>query len=63
MSPPDTAVTVEPRQSRSGPRLAIVIEGKRRQTLSLSLDQAAMLAAQLQRHLPEVTVTRREVTR
>jgi hypothetical protein len=40
-----TAITVEERPGRAGPRLA---------------DEAAILAAQLERHLPEVTVTRRD---
>jgi len=55
------AITVEPRQGRSGPRLAVVLDGgKYRRTFSLSFDEAAMLAAELGRHLPAVTVTRRQ---
>jgi hypothetical protein len=52
------AITVEQRRTRSGPRLAVVLEGKRRRTFSLSFDEAALLVAQLERHLPAVTVTR-----
>jgi hypothetical protein len=58
----DSAVTVEAAGSRRD-RLTIVIERpaarRPRRTIELSMDEAAMLAAELGRHLPAVTVTRR----
>jgi hypothetical protein len=53
----DSAITVEP-ADRYG-RLTVVIERRKRRTFSLSMDEAAILAAQLERHLPVVTVARR----
>lgn len=58
----DSAITVEPAEGRRG-RLTVVIERpaarRKRRTFELSIDEAAILAVELGRHLPAVTVTRR----
>jgi hypothetical protein len=58
----DSAITVEPAAGRRD-RLTVVIDRpasrRKRRTLELSMDEAAILAAQLERHLPAVAVRRR----
>jgi hypothetical protein len=56
-APIDTMITVR----RDGSRLIVTIaRGRKPRLVSLSMDEAAILAAELQRHLPMVTVTRRD---
>lgn len=59
----DSQVTVQPSAFVQG-GLTVVIERpaarRKRRTLELSMDEAAILAAQLERHLPPVTVSRRD---
>lgn len=59
----DSAITVEPAAGRRD-RLTVVIDRpaarRKRRTLELSMDEAAILAAALGRHLPAVTATRIE---
>jgi hypothetical protein len=53
----DSTITVERPDGRRD-RLTVVIERRRRRTFELSMDEAAILAAQLERHLPAVAVRR-----
>jgi hypothetical protein len=52
----DSAIAVEP----YGHGVMVVIERRKRRSFALTLDEAAILHAQLARHLPPVTVTRQE---
>ncbi len=52
----DSVITVQPCPNG----LLVVIERRKRRTFTLGFDEAAILAAQLQRHLSPVAVTRQE---
>jgi hypothetical protein len=58
----DSEVTVQPSAFGRG-GLTVVIDRpmarRKRRTLELTMDEAAILAVQLERHLPPVTVSRR----
>jgi hypothetical protein len=58
--PLDSRITVERVDGSAGPRLWITIERRRSRCFSVSLDEAAQLAAGLARELPPVTVKRIE---
>jgi hypothetical protein len=56
--PLDSRITVERVNGSAGPRLRVTIERRRTRCFSVSLDEAAQLAAGLARELPPVTVRR-----